>query len=268
MTNSDSSGHESFTTELGRGREGFLAHVIAKGLELGERAPDDFIRHFSPSAIMLALAERPMERARILVEATGIKERIALKKDAAGSGSDLQIALDEGVTTCAEIVRLFSADDKVRYLPADKLWAYATESEFWARPAKERDALERARTLTAFILDCAIENLLVSHAQVVEAVTVERLTRDLPKEELGKIIAAALVGGEKFTEVALLAAVPLATLVKHVSPSYIWERVVRPLVAEAHGYLPKEDEPPVVDSLGGSVRPAADESAENASPKG
>ncbi|OGL73232.1 hypothetical protein A3E39_02885 [Candidatus Uhrbacteria bacterium RIFCSPHIGHO2_12_FULL_60_25] len=233
-----------FQTDLGAGRDGFLAHVIVKGLELGERTPEDFIRHFPSKAIMLALADRPILRANILVAATGTKEKTALKKSADSAGDDLQIALDEGDTTCAEIIRLFQPDERVRYLERTKLWAYATESKFWARTSKDKDDFVRAQAYVAFILDVAIKNLLVDHTQVVSALTVDRLARDLPKEMLGKLIAAALADERKFTEETFLSAVPPETLVKHVSLAYIWETVVHPLVAESHGFVAEEGDRP------------------------
>ncbi|HWQ99797.1 MAG TPA: hypothetical protein VN397_03050 [Candidatus Methylomirabilis sp.] len=234
-----------FQTELGTGRDGFLSHVIVKGLELGERTPEDFIRHFSPMDIMIALIERPILRANILVEATGTKEKTALKKTAESAGGDLQIALDEGDTTCAEIVQLFQPDERVRYLNRAKLWEYATEGKFWMAMPMDVETSVRAKTYLAFIIDCAIANLLVTHEQVVAALTVDRLARDLPKEELGKIIAAALKDERKFTEETFLSAVPPESLVKHISLPYIWEKVVHPLVAEQHNFVerPKESEP-------------------------
>ena len=84
-----------FQTELGTGREGFLAHVIVESLNLGERTPEDFIRNFPPMSIMLALAERADLRANILVAAAGTKEKTALKKTAESAGDDLQIALEK-----------------------------------------------------------------------------------------------------------------------------------------------------------------------------
>lgn len=253
-----------FQTELGTGREGFLAHVIVKSLELGERTPEDFIRNFTPMDIMLALADHSDLRARILVGATGIREKTAQKKTAESAGEDLQIALDEGDTTCAEIVRLFKPDDRVRFLNRAKLWTYATEGGFWKSEPKDKDTYARAQACLAFIVSCAIENRLMTHAETVAALTVERLARDLPKEELGQIIAAALKDERKFTEETFLAAVPPESLVKHIHLSYIWERVVQPLVAEAHELVMKPLPPEAVVEAFRASR----ETEENGSPKG
>jgi hypothetical protein len=91
----------------------------------------------------------------------------------------------------------------------------------------------------AYILDRALENLLVSHEEMVNAITVSKLAQLLPKEKLGAIIEASLKTHDKFTEEDLLGAVPPSTLVEHVPLDYLWERVVQKLIAEAHDYATK-----------------------------
>ena len=58
----------AFISGLGKGREAFHSEVTEFCLRIGERTPEDFLRLFSCSKIMLALAARPMERARIISE--------------------------------------------------------------------------------------------------------------------------------------------------------------------------------------------------------
>ena len=69
-----------FVSSLGTGREAFHSEVTEFCLRIGERSAEDFIRHFPPSKIMEVLASRPMERARIVTEASGIREKVALNK--------------------------------------------------------------------------------------------------------------------------------------------------------------------------------------------
>ena len=238
---SESSGAESkpFVSSLGKGREAFHAEVTEFALRAGERTPEDFLRHFSCRTIMGSLEARPMERARIVSQSTGVHEKVALKMSPAHSGESLQIALDESVTTSAAIVKLFQPDDKQRYLERHALWAFDIEGQPWKATPAAKPAHDRAKSYIAYILERALENLLVSHEEVVHAITVAKLAQTLPKEKLGAIIEASLKTSDKFTEEDLLGAVPPSALVEHVALDYLWEKVVVPLIAEAHDYAPK-----------------------------
>ncbi|HWZ88809.1 MAG TPA: hypothetical protein VNW92_08160 [Polyangiaceae bacterium] len=239
---SESSSAESvnpFVSGLGKGREAFHAEVTEFALRSGERTPEDFLRHFSCRAIMRSLEARPMERARIVSQSTGVHEKVAHKMSPDASGEALQIALDEGVTTSTAIVRLFQPDDKQRYLERHALWAFDIEGQPWKTTPAVKAAHDRAKSFVAYIMERALENLLVSHEEVVEAITVTKLAQCLPKDKLGVIIQAALKTSDKFTEEDLLGAVPPQALVEHVALDYLWERVVTPLIAEAHDYVPK-----------------------------
>ena len=238
---SESSGAESspFVSGLGKGREAFHAEVTEFVLRSGERTPEDFLRHFSCRAIMRSLEARPMERARIVSQSTGVHEKVAHKMSPDASGESLQIALDESVTTASAIVKLFQPDDKQRYLERHALWAFDVEGQPWKSTPATKTAHDRAKSYVAYILDRALENLLVSHEEVVHAITVTKLAQCLPKEKLGSIIEASLKTSDKFTEEDLLGAVPPKDLVEHVALDYLWEKVVTPLIAEGHDYAPK-----------------------------
>ena len=238
---SESSGAESspFVSGLGKGREAFHAEVTEFALRSGERTAEDVLRHFSCRAIMRSLEARPMERARIVSQSTGVHEKVAHKMSPDASGESLQISLDEGVTTAAAIVKLFQPDDKQRYLERHALWAFDVEGQPWKTTSATKTAHDRAKGYVAFILDRALENLLVSHEEIVHAITVTKLAQCLPKEKLGSIIEASLKTSDKFTEEDLLGAVPPRDLVEHVPLDYLWEKVVTPLIAEAHDYAPK-----------------------------
>lgn len=228
---------KSFISSLGAGREAFHSEVTEYCLRISERSPEDFIRHFSPAAIMQALTSRPTERARIVSEATGVHEKVAHKMSPEASGEALQISLEEKVTTHADIVRLFQPDDRQRYLDRKALWAFDVEGEPWKATASSRSAYERAKAYIAYILDRGLANLLLSHEELVAAITVEKLAALLPREELGAIIAMALRQPDKFSEEHLVGAVPPRTLVDHVPLDYVWTRVVVPLIAERHEYV-------------------------------
>ncbi len=239
---SESNGAESmspFVSSLGKGREAFHAEVTEFALRSGERTPDDFLRHFSCRAIMRSLDARPTERARIVSQSTGVHEKVAHKMSSDASGESLQIALEEGVTTAAAIVKLFNPDDKQRYLERHALWAFGVEGQPWKTTPATKTAHERAKVFIAYILERALENLLVSHEEVVDAISVSKLAQSLPKEKLGSIIEASLKSNDKFSEEDLLGTIPPASLVEYIGLDYLWDRVILPLVAVAHDYAPK-----------------------------
>ena len=227
---------KSFVSGLGAGREAFHSEVAEYCLRIGERSPEDFMRHFSSSHIMRALTSRPMERSRIISAATGGNEKVALKMSPEASGEALQIALDEKVTTPADVVKLFQPDDRQRYLDRKALWVFCVEGEPFKVTASNRAGFERAKAYVAYIIERGLSNLLLSHTELVAAITVEKLAALLPREELGAIIAASLRQEEKFTEDHLLTQVPPRTLVDHLPLDYLWTRIVSPLIAERHDY--------------------------------
>ncbi len=260
----------AFVSGLGKGREAFHAEVTEYSLSTGERTAEDFLRLFSCGKIMVALASRPMERARIISELTGVHERVANKLSPDNAGETLQIALDEGVTTPKDIVRLFQPDDRQRYLNRHELWAFDIEGQPWKASASDSVAHARAEKYLAYIMDRAIENLLISHEDIVSALGVVKLAGWLPSELLGQIIEASLKKSDKFTEEDLLHAAPPSSLVTHVPLDYLWEKVVVPLIAEQHDYVPKPGGGPKSEAEGGwSMSPGPESPAKaNAKPAG
>src|SRR5262245_47586291 len=79
-TQMDASAQEPFRSALQNAAERFLAHAIDHALKVGRRTAKDFIRHFPPATIMAGLEDEPQLRANIMVTATGIKMKVALKK--------------------------------------------------------------------------------------------------------------------------------------------------------------------------------------------
>ncbi|HYP90250.1 MAG TPA: hypothetical protein VEQ59_18895 [Polyangiaceae bacterium] len=254
----------AFISGLGKGREAFHSEVTEFCLRIGERTPEDFLRLFSCSKIMISLASRPMERARIISELTGVHERVANKLSPENSGETLQIALDEGVTAPKDIVRLFQADDRQRYLNRQELWAFDIEGQPWKASVNDNHAHARAEKYIAYIIDRAIDNMLVSYDEIVSALGVVKLAGWLPSELLGQIIEAALKKSDKFTEEDLLRAAPPSSLATHVPLDYLWDKVVVPLIAERHDYMAKKNDGPAVASIpstgggdgGWSLRPS------------
>lgn len=234
-------GDPTFISTLKEGHQRFLAHAIEHSFVCGRRTAQDFIRHFPPSAIMKGLEHHAELRASILVLTTGLKQKIALKKEWEDAATDLQIALDEGETDAESIVALFESDDRVRYLDPQKLWTFLTEGDFWKVSSSNKPHADIARNHIAFLLERALDDKLITHRDVVEGVTVEELANRLPKAELGRLIQCALQNADKgtfFTESDLLSTTPPRTLVQHVPLPHLWDTVIVPRVAQRHGYVP------------------------------
>ncbi|AKF09132.1 hypothetical protein [Sandaracinus amylolyticus] len=232
-----------FASKLPEGRQRFLAHTIEHALACGRRTHADFLRHFPPAAIMHALQDHPDLRASIIEVATGVRFKIAVKKSAEACGVDLQIALDEGETQPNVVVQQLHPDDRVRYLDARALWRFLSEGAFWTTSAqKDRARHAIAAEHIAFMLDRALVDQLLTHRDIVEGITVTRLSELLPRTELEMLLAAALkVGSENkpFVEKTLLTITPITTLVRHIPLDWIWEQVVVPRIAEVHGLVPE-----------------------------
>lgn len=230
----------TFSSRLPQGRQRFLAHVIEHSLTIGRRTPQDFIRHFPPDAIMMGLEKEPALRANILEYCTGLKRKIALKKTWQSAAEDVQIALDERETNAEAVVAVFDPDDRVRFLDEKKLWAFVIEGEFWSTPPKQKDKYDKAKAHTAYMLERALIDELVTHRDIVDGITVMQLALCLPKAELGKIIEGALNNahrGAPFTEADLLVARPPSVIVEYVPLSHIYDSVVEPKIARVHGYV-------------------------------
>jgi hypothetical protein len=231
------------SSNLSKGRERFLAHVIEHGFEVGRRSPEDFVRHFPPTLIMEGLKDQPKLRADILVLATGLKEKVALKKTWESCADDLQIALDEGECDPSAIMKVFQLDERVRYLDHKALWSYVTEGEFWKISPSRQKEYAAAKNHMAFMLARALEDKLLTHADIVEGITVEELASRLPKSELGKIIKGALDCGKRnapFTETDLLGSMPPDVLVNYMPLFQVWDSIIETKIAVEHGYAAKK----------------------------
>jgi hypothetical protein len=257
------------SSQLSKGRERFLAHVIEHGFEVGRRSPEDFVRHFPPTLIMEGLKDQAKLRAEILVQATGVKEKVAIKKSWESCADDLQIALDENETTASAVMKIFQLDDRVRYLDHKALWAYVTEGEFWKISPSRQKEYAAAKSHMAFMLARALDDKLVSHQDIVEGITVEELASRLPKSELGKIIKGALECGKRnapFTETDLLGSMPPDVLVNYMPLFQVWDAIIEPKIAIEHGYTSKKkaekgDKLPEASSDFGTMPPNAPSSS-------
>jgi len=229
---------EPFKSELKTGAERYLAKVMASAFADGWRKPEDFLRHFKPADLMQRLEKAPDLRAAILIKAAGVHERIVRKKSTASAAEDLRIALDEGLTTPADIVELFPADDRVRYLERAKLWAFITEEQFWSADAG--GAAGQAVGRMTFLLESALSESLLTLQDVTDGVTFETISARLPQKELQRVVKAALEAGRKkapLTEESLLDVVPLKDLLGYIPLDHVYKRVIVAKLAQPAGFV-------------------------------
>ncbi len=233
----------------------FLASLTEHGLELGLRTSEDFVRHFSPRVIMSSLASDPALRATLLEEAIGIKRKVGLRKTPASAGEDLQIALDEGVTSEPAIVEIFTADERARHLPAADLWAYVTEAEFW-KVTNDDEAWATSRDHVAFFLESALANGLLTPRKIIEGVTLARLVHYLPEPVIEQLFASALSQArmsEAFSEEEMMFVATAAVLAEHVPLADLWNTVITGLAPGAKAAA----QPPAKKSPTPAPRPIA-----------
>lgn len=230
----------TFRSKLPEPKQRFLAQVVEHGLALGLRTPEEFLRHFSPTTIMQALADDPARRARILEITVGVRPRVALKKTPESSGEDLRIALEEGETTPTAVLSTFDPDDRVRFLDHQYLWAFVAEARMLLHTATSAERLNNLRAHTSYIIATAIDEGLATHRDVVRAISVATLVESMPRDEITSILERALLDGRDrtpFSERTLLEVIGLRALVDHVPLSTVWEWVIGMKVAVPCGFV-------------------------------
>jgi hypothetical protein len=236
-------GNTPFVSKLTEGPARFLAEVLDHALVNGRRTAEDFIRHFPPGAIMASLDAVPKLRATFLVTLVGVKEKTALKTSTSDAGRLLDSALEEGDTDAQSVVAIFDPDDRIQYLDARKVWTFLLEGEFW-RVARSKDggAYKISQAHVAFMLDRALAHHLISHEQIVDGITIEVIAEKLPRNDMARILKAALTAGrasKPFNDADLYNAMNSATLVDYVPLPHVMQTVVAPM-AQTAGFV----EPP------------------------
>jgi hypothetical protein len=259
----------AFKSSLKTGAERFLAQALAQALAQGFRTPDDFLKHFKPLDLMVALESAHDLRAQILVKAAGVHQKIAIKKSTSSGAEDLRIAIEEGLTDAAAILELFPPDERVRYLDAPRLWSFLVEDEFWSTLNAEANR-ERAIGRMTFTLENALREDLLTLADIADGITFEMLATRLPHKELQKLVSHALkLGRERkpLTEEALLDSVPLSSIVGYVPLEHVWKSVIVERVAKPAGFLvavssePKQVPPPAANRISAPPLPPQKEEA-------
>jgi hypothetical protein len=91
-----------------------------------------------------------------------------------------------------------------------------------------------------FLLECAIDERLLTLEQLVDGIGFVKIAECLPPEELRKILVRAFEGGrrgEALTESRFLDVVPLNKLVGLVSLATLWNEVVIARIAKPNGWV-------------------------------
>lgn len=221
----------TYSSELDGSGDRFLSRCLQQVLAESWATPADFVAAFGARDIMRALEDATELRAKILVEAAGVHERIAPKKSTEAATEDLQLALDEGICDPPRLLELFGADDRVRYLDARRLWSFMCRDEFW------KQSSERARDRMVFVIATALEEKLIDLSGIIDGVGCERLASDLPKPLLEQVLVRAVRDGRAdrpFDPDGLFDVVTLRDWVTHVALDHLWQGVVHErIVTEA-----------------------------------
>jgi hypothetical protein len=208
----------------------YLAHLMEYAFREGWRTPDDFIRYFPANSIMTALKSATDLRVAILAAATGIYEEILRRKTPALAAEDLRLALEEGTTSSMQVLSVFSAEDRVRYLDPHRIWDFLAEDQFWQAEGDGGEELRRgAAERMAFTLTQALTERLITLRDILDGVTYDAVADSLSPHELRAVVRFALLKGRDgigLSEKVLLEVLPLDKLVRSVPLEHIWREVV------------------------------------------
>jgi hypothetical protein len=208
----------------------FLAQVMEYCFREGWRTPDDFVKHFPAETMMTALERAPELRVAILAAATGIYEEILRRKSPALAAEDLSLALDEGTTSSLQLLSVFSAEDRVRFLDPRKIWDFLAEDQFWRfDPEAAEEQRQGAADRMSFTLTQAVQERLLTLRDILDGLTYEAVADSLSPDELRTVVRHALVKGRDgigLNEKVLLEVLPLDKLVRSVPLEHIWNEVV------------------------------------------
>ncbi len=210
----------------------FLSRALAFALQEGFLSAADVVSEFPPEVIMEALEGNSELRTRVLVETAGVHVRIAPKKSTAAAAEDLRIALDEGVVSPDALLQLLTPDELVRHLDVQAVWALSIRDEYF----RKNEARSRARLLDT--LEIALDENLLDLPALIRAVGSERLSQELPKPVLERVLTLAIergLDGSPLDPEALVGSLPLAEWVDHVPLVHLWDEVVLGVVADRAG---------------------------------
>lgn len=213
-------------------KDQFLSRVLDYALSSEWRTPKDYFDHFGTRTVVEKLEQDSALRTRLLVETTGVHERLARRKSPESATEDLDIALEQGLTTAQQLIALIPNDDRVRYLDAREVWRFlvgeapsGAEGEAPSGAGGEAVTVERVTFLLRAAVDCG----LLSLREITHAMGLHRVSTSLPQAELQRILETALERaqeGHRLSEEEILGAIPLDVLVQYVPLEHTWTEVV------------------------------------------
>lgn len=208
----------------------YLALCLHHALEHESITPHDFIELFPPAAVMDALESVPRLRSELLTQAAGVHAKIAPKKSKSAAAEDLQIALEEGICSAEEVLKLISIENYVRHFDVSELWSMLIRDQFWLG---DTDA---ARDRLLFMLQTAVDVDLVDVGQLLQAVTPEQLLAGMPKEDLEHALLQALVlgfDGSPFSPEEFAQTIPLEAWLQYVALEQVWDTAMNEIAVAA-----------------------------------
>lgn len=237
----DNESPSSFHSGLDQAPARFLSRVIQHTLQNDWQTPDDFLQHFGPSEIIRSLAQVDALRAKLLVKLANVHEKIALKKSLESAVEDMRLALEEGITTPEAVLEQYPADERVKYLKGSALWGFVFEDPFHKTTLADGDVahLRAVRRMT-FLIECALDERILTLEQLADGLGFECIAQNLPPEELRKVVVGALQRGRQkvaLTEPALLEMIALTKLLEHVPLEITWQNVILDRIAKPQGWV-------------------------------
>ncbi len=220
------------TSSLESSGDRFLSLCLQYAIDHDWLAPADLIEEFPAEKLMTALEAAPSLRAKLLVEAAGVHEKIAPKKSTSAAAEDLQIALDEGICTADTVTGIVTIEDLVRFVDKNALWNLLTRDQFWFQDG----ARPQARMLA--MIKTGIDQDLIDFPRLVRAITPEQLAADLPRELIEAALCTAIhagLDGVAFEPETLLESISLETWLEHLPLSHFWDTVIKAEIASSAG---------------------------------
>lgn len=210
----------------------FLADCLHYTLESGWLTPADLCEEFPPELLMMALERAPDLRARLLVDATGVHERVALRKSPGTAAEDLRLAFDEGLCDADRLLEIVTVEEWVRHLDSRRLWSLLTRDQFWL------DNGQRAQQRMTQMLQSSMEQRLLELPVLLRAASPERLASDLPRELVEDVMVLALnygLDGKVFQPDSFAELIPLGVWLTHIPLVHFWETVISEVVVPRAG---------------------------------
>ena len=226
-----------FILKLRDPRERFLARVLEACFEKRWRTAEDFLQAFPPGVLMDALEAEPEIRVRLLVEA-GIPAKIAARLSPSAAREDLEIAVEENLTTAAVILDLVPIDVRVQRLDSDGLWRFAAEGDWLLRSGQSDQARRAAAERVTAVIEAALTEELITTRDLLNAISAEELAASLSEEQLRTVFVFALQSAQQATPVdegELLALLDMQKLIADLPIEQTWNRVVIERVASPYG---------------------------------